>query len=125
MSGFSDPISLIHNEIQQMFPKTKKSERSGNEREYEVSLQPTCYQKGMTVPFTPQQFTAWFLQQFEGTENGVARCPYCNAPIDAYNCVLDHVVPLKREGSPDLSNLAPCCEACNDRKGGLNAIEFA
>lgn len=40
-------------------------------------------------------------------------CAYCAGPADTW----DHVVPLSRGGVNALSNLTPCCEPCNRRKG--------
>jgi hypothetical protein len=67
---------------------------------------------------------AWMLDKFGGAEAGVIRCRYCNKPVDAYSCVVDHEVPLKRGGSPGLSNLGLPCEACNQIKGGMTPDEF-
>ena len=80
--------------------------------------------KGYLLPFDQKQFAAWFIDQFGGVEGGVIRCKYCNCPVDAYSCVVDHEVPLKRGGSPALSNLALPCEPCNQCKGGLTPDEF-
>lgn len=80
--------------------------------------------KGYELPFDQRQFTAWFIDQFNGNEGGVIRCRYCNKPVDAYSCVVDHEIPLKRGGSPGLSNLGLPCEACNQIKGGLTPDEF-
>jgi 5-methylcytosine-specific restriction endonuclease McrA len=80
--------------------------------------------KGYALPFDQKQFTAWFLDQFNGNEGGVIRCKYCNVPLDAYSCVVDHETPLKRGGSPGLSNLGLPCEACNQVKGGMTPDEF-
>jgi 5-methylcytosine-specific restriction endonuclease McrA len=80
--------------------------------------------KGYDLTFDQKQFTAWFLDQFGGNEGGVIRCKYCNVPLDAYSCVVDHEVPLKRGGSPALSNLGLPCEACNQVKGGMTPDEF-
>lgn len=80
--------------------------------------------KGYVLPFDQKQFTAWFVDQFGGNEGGVIRCKYCNVPLDAYSCVVDHEVPLKRGGSPALSNLGLPCEPCNQCKGGMTPDEF-
>jgi 5-methylcytosine-specific restriction endonuclease McrA len=78
---------------------------------------------GYLIPFTPEQFRGWLLAQFGGAEGGVSRCPYCNRPIDVYNCVIDHADPLKRGGSPDRDNLVACCATDNDIKGQMTRAE--
>jgi 5-methylcytosine-specific restriction endonuclease McrA len=80
--------------------------------------------KGYLLPFDQKQFASWFIDQFGGVEGGVIRCRYCNRPLDAYSCVVDHEVPLKRGGSPGLQNLGLPCEACNQIKGQLTPDEF-
>lgn len=80
--------------------------------------------KGYQLPFDQKQFVAWFVDQFGGAEGGVIRCRYCNKPVDAYSCVVDHEIPLKRGGSPGLSNLGLPCEPCNQTKGGMTPEEF-
>jgi 5-methylcytosine-specific restriction endonuclease McrA len=80
--------------------------------------------KGYGLPFDQKQFTAWFVDKFGGNEGGVIRCRYCNKPVDAYSCVVDHEIPLKRGGSPGLSNLGLPCEPCNQIKGGMTPDEF-
>lgn len=80
--------------------------------------------KGYQLPFDQKQFTAWFVDQFDGKEAGVIRCAYCNKPVDAYSCVVDHKIPLKRGGSPGLTNLGLPCESCNQIKGGMTPEEF-
>lgn len=80
--------------------------------------------KGYELPFDQKQFIAWFVDKFGGNEGGVIRCCYCTAPIDAYSCVVDHEIPLKRGGSPGLENLGLLCEGCNQSKGILLPEEF-
>jgi 5-methylcytosine-specific restriction endonuclease McrA len=79
---------------------------------------------GYVLPFDKKQFAAWFLDQFSGNEFSVIRCKYCNKPVDAYSCVVDHEIPLKRGGSPGLQNLGLPCEPCNQIKGGMTPDEF-
>jgi 5-methylcytosine-specific restriction endonuclease McrA len=79
---------------------------------------------GYALPFDRKQFTAWFLDQFGGSEGGVIRCRYCKRPLDAYNCVVDHAIPLKRNGAPGLENLEVICDSDNQIKGGMTPDEF-
>ena len=46
------------------------------------------------------------------------RCEYCRAPEAAFNFPfeVEHIVPIGRGGTDDLSNLALACRACNLRK---------
>jgi 5-methylcytosine-specific restriction endonuclease McrA len=49
-------------------------------------------------------------------------CVYCHkttVPLE-----LEHVLPRSRDGSSRVSNLAPACHSCNDRKGKKTAAEF-
>ena len=79
---------------------------------------------GQDLPFSQAEFTAWFLSQFNGSEHGVARCCYCNRPIDAFSCRVDHAVPLRRGGAAGQENLCVTCDVCNDVKSKLTPDEF-
>jgi hypothetical protein len=50
------------------------------------------------------------------------RCYYCGAI--ASNGHVDHLVPLSRNGTDNLSNLAWACQSCNTAKGSMTADEF-
>lgn len=54
------------------------------------------------------------------------RCFYCGLhtnPFGGSFCI-DHMTPLSRGGSNDLTNLAPCCKHCNADKATMNVQEF-
>ncbi len=71
-------------------------------------------------------FDRYDMRAFMAREIGLQAkpCPFCSRPIDILSLELDHVVPLARGGDSGLSNLSPCCEACNREKGELTAEEF-
>jgi 5-methylcytosine-specific restriction endonuclease McrA len=50
----------------------------------------------------------WLLSRYDH------RCAYCGLPANRLSP--DHIVPLARGGHNTLSNIAPACEACNQRK---------
>lgn len=50
------------------------------------------------------------------------RCAYCDT-LPA-RLTRDHIVPLKRGGTNDISNILPACPPCNCKKGTLTAAEF-
>lgn len=50
------------------------------------------------------------------------RCVYCGAV--GIPLTRDHMLPLRRGGSNDTSNIAPACKPCNCSKGLLTAEEF-
>ena len=75
---------------------------------------------GYVLPFDREQFTNWLVTQFPG---GIRRC-ICTKPIDVFNCQVDHVTPLERQGSPALSNLECICESCNKIKHTMTGEEF-
>ncbi|MEA3213397.1 MAG: hypothetical protein QOE70_6454 [Chthoniobacter sp.] len=51
-------------------------------------------------------------------ERAGARCEYCRAPqiITGTTFHIEHITPLARGGSDDLTNLALCCVTCNGHK---------
>jgi 5-methylcytosine-specific restriction endonuclease McrA len=48
-------------------------------------------------------------------------CRYCGRYADT----VDHVVPVSKGGTEDLSNLVPCCRACNYSKQDKSLEEWA
>jgi hypothetical protein len=53
-----------------------------------------------------------------------AGCYYCLAPLTIATLSLDHVTPVSRNGSHQLSNLVITCAGCNKAKGLMNDEEF-
>ena len=52
------------------------------------------------------------------------RCAYCRCGLDEKTATRDHVVPLARGGSNDISNIAVACASCNKKKHAKTADEF-
>lgn len=65
-------------------------------------------EKGALGSFTAQQ---WHDLQAEYCWC----CAYCGLPTK--KLTVDHVIPLSKGGSNDISNLKPACKSCNSRKG--------
>lgn len=64
--------------------------------------------------------------QLNATKDNKWVCYICGIRLNIENLTLDH--KLARSRRPDLrydhSNLAPCCFACNTRKGSKNLDEL-
>lgn len=45
------------------------------------------------------------------------KCVYCGVSVHHSKCHVDHIVPLAKGGSNEISNLCLACEACNLKKG--------
>ena len=52
------------------------------------------------------------------------RCYLCRKPLTATTVVVEHRIPLSRGGSNWISNLAPSCKTCNQRKGKKTEREY-
>ena len=50
------------------------------------------------------------------------RCAYCNQESD--KLTVDHVVPLSRGGTNDISNILPACRSCNSKKNNKSLLAF-
>ncbi len=48
------------------------------------------------------------------------RCGYCGAadPLER-----EHIIPVSRGGTDEITNIAPSCRACNDWKGARTPAE--
>ncbi len=53
-----------------------------------------------------------------------ARCYYCDKPLKAAECTMDHIVPLSRGGKSTRGNVCIACKACNNEKKDRIAIEW-
>ncbi len=57
-------------------------------------------------------------------EKQIGKCAFCKKDIrKGYE--IDHITPLLRNGSNDISNLQLLCQSCNRRKSAKDPFEFA
>lgn len=75
--------------------------------------------RGIRCPRTKQWIKRQWLHGREWLE-----CHYCGKRITDSEITLDHVKPVARGGSNYVSNLVPCCERCNRKKGSASYAEF-
>lgn len=68
-----------------------------------------AWKRGTTGDFTIQQWAE--LKAFYGF-----RCLCCGLTEPEVTLTADHVIPLSRGGSNDISNIQPLCLSCNTRK---------
>jgi 5-methylcytosine-specific restriction endonuclease McrA len=50
------------------------------------------------------------------------QCTYCSKVLDKRTATRDHVVPVVRGGSDDISNIVIACKSCNSRKGARSRV---
>lgn len=53
------------------------------------------------------------------------RCAYCRCKLNPRNTHVDHIMPLRRQGSNWRANLQLTCAACNIKKGASDPLDFA
>lgn len=51
-------------------------------------------------------------------------CAYCGTSISLKAMQADHVVPLHKGGSDEVSNMLPACRSCNHYKSTLTVEQF-
>lgn len=51
-------------------------------------------------------------------------CAYCGCEISLKDMQVDHIVPLRKGGADDLSNMFPSCRSCNHYKSTLDVEQF-
>ncbi|MDF1755132.1 MAG: HNH endonuclease signature motif containing protein [Verrucomicrobiales bacterium] len=56
--------------------------------------------------------------RIDAIERAAARCEYCQTPLDYTPdpLVIDHAIPLVKDGTDRLDNLVVCCWGCNGHK---------
>jgi 5-methylcytosine-specific restriction endonuclease McrA len=52
-------------------------------------------------------------------------CFWCGKFLKRSEVTKEHLTPISRGGTDDISNVVPSCWPCNSRKGTKTAIEFA
>lgn len=66
----------------------------------------------------------WVAGQVEAGHGEVV-CPYCGVVLDSMTTAFDHVVPLSRDGTNTLDNLAMVCRRCNWYKASMTGAEWS
>jgi hypothetical protein len=65
----------------------------------------------------------WTYQEFqELCEASTNHCWYCHKKFDKLTA--DHMTPIARGGSNDISNIVPACLSCNASKGATTPLEY-
>lgn len=52
------------------------------------------------------------------------KCEYCSMTLSAWECELDHKLPISRGGGSAISNIAISCSPCNSAKGSMTDTEY-
>ncbi len=73
---------------------------------------------GDVVPYTADELVSYLLARWADG------CPYCGCRLTPKGFQVDHILPLARGGSWDITNTQVICTRCNRRKGSLTHMEF-
>ena len=96
----ADQAKRIDNEIQARTRRNLKLIADMNER--------------LGIEGRPRRSDLWRFQSIQ-RQNG--QCAYCGAPIDYFNCEMDHIIPRRGQGSTNTrENLVAVCRRCNSSK---------
>lgn len=92
-----------HREWRVQYQKTHKEQKRANNRKRRAL-------KKTSGTFTPQQIKQQYQRQ-------KGKCYYCKKQVGKeYH--IEHVIPISRGGSNDISNIVVSCPTCNMRKQG-------
>ena len=53
-------------------------------------------------------------------DNYGTKCRYCHKILDINNLVIDHIVPISKNGTSNIENLQVICKTSNSMKGSLD-----
>lgn len=71
----------------------------------------------------PERITAHDLRSIILESGG--KCGWCTCSLLKQAFEIDHIIPLTRQGSNHVDNLALTCPDCNRRKSGKHPAQFA
>lgn len=91
--------------------KTAAWRKANPEKRKNLARIDTARRRG--APYTPEA-KAWIKSLVD------PECFYCGQPA---TCI-DHLTPVSKGGTGELSNLVPACRSCNCRKWALDADDF-
>lgn len=69
---------------------------------------------------SPSRYAEWIAL----IEKHGFKCFYCTKAITKKTATRDHMTPVCRGGSDEITNIVPTCKRCNDRKAQKTAEEF-
>jgi 5-methylcytosine-specific restriction endonuclease McrA len=67
---------------------------------------------------------SWFDLRMRVIKRDGKTCAYCNKKLTRSQISVDHITPVSKGGTNDLSNLAISCRECNSSKSGKMISEW-
>ncbi len=85
----------------------------------------SCYSRSPSID--PATYHDVFALFYTSLMNGFV-CSYCGCEMDLvsadHQVSVDHVVPLARGGTNDITNLVLCCRHCNTQKASMTVEQW-
>lgn len=78
-----------------------------------------CMDCGRRIPTSPERMPIPKRVRFEVLKRDMQTCVYCGRKPPGVFLHIDHVIPVAKGGTNDLSNLVTACEHCNRGKGAV------
>jgi hypothetical protein len=78
-----------------------------------------CMDCGRRIPTSPERIPILKRVRFEVFKRDMHTCVYCGRKSPDVVLHVDHVIPVAKGGTNDLSNLVTACEDCNRGKGAV------
>ncbi len=88
----------------------------------EITKAPTLVPRQVSNPYGRPSSLEWEQLKSQVFKRDSYICVYCSSSGKKLHC--DHIVPISRGGTNDLSNLATACERCNTSKGARTLEEW-
>jgi hypothetical protein len=112
----STTLKTVNRESNVLFIRVNQNKIS------EIAKAPNLVARQVSNPYGRPSSLEWEQLKSQTFKRDSYSCVYCSRSDKKLHC--DHIVPISRGGTNDLSNLATACERCNTSKGARTLKEW-